>query len=142
MIVADTNLIAYLVFAGDRTATTRAVWIKDSDWWAPTFWRSEFRNALALYVRRGHYTIDEAPALMKAAEDMPRGREHPVASEPVPRLAERCGCTAYDCEFVHVAQSLGVPLVTSDKKLLQAFPQVAVAMEEFAASTPPSGGPT
>ena len=34
-------------------------------------------------------------------------------------------CSAYDCEFVALAQVLGTHLVTMDGKLLKAFPSIA-----------------
>ncbi|MGZ5446412.1 MAG: hypothetical protein ACXWLY_31220 [Thermoanaerobaculia bacterium] len=51
MIVADTNLVAYLLIEGDKTAAARAVWKKDSRWMLPTLWRSEFLNVLTTAVR-------------------------------------------------------------------------------------------
>jgi hypothetical protein len=40
-------------------------------------------------------------------------------------------CSAYDCEFVALAQDLSVPLVTSDQKILTAFPETAVSPDDF-----------
>ncbi len=61
-----------------------------------------------------------------------RAREYRVESPPVLRLAERSGCAAYDCEFAHLAEQLRLPLVTSDQKVLRAFPATAVSPEAFA----------
>jgi len=47
-------------------------------------------------------------------------------------LAVRSRCTAYDCEFVALAKQLGVPLVTSDRQVLAAFPETAVSPDAFA----------
>ncbi len=57
-----------------------------------------------------------------------------VDSSKVLRLATDSGCTAYDCEFVSLAKSLNISLVTSDKKVLLAFPDIAVSMKTFTQS--------
>jgi predicted nucleic acid-binding protein len=59
------------------------------------------------------------------------GREYTVVTDQVLRLAAESGCSAYDCEFVTVAQDLHVPLVTADRHLLRAFPATAVNLDEF-----------
>lgn len=132
MIVADTNLLAYLLISGDRTTSAENVFVKDSEWAAPLLWRSEFRSILVLHLRQRFLTLDEATKIFSKAEDLLRGHEHHVDSGAVLRLAEQSGCSAYDAEFVSVAEDLGLPLVTSDQKLLRAYPQIAIAPEEFA----------
>jgi len=47
-------------------------------------------------------------------------------------LAAQSGCTAYDCEFVALAADLGTRLVTADRRVLAAFPDIAVAPRAFA----------
>jgi predicted nucleic acid-binding protein len=131
VIVADSNLIAYLMIRGDRTAEAGAVFRKDAVWAAPLLWRSELRNVLVTYLRTGRFTLAEATERMHDAESLVAAREYEVPSVPVLRLAAESGRTAYDCEFVHLARELGAPLVTSDRKLLRAFPGTAVSMEEF-----------
>ena len=37
-------------------------------------------------------------------------------------------CSAHDCEFVALAQQIGVKLVTIDTKVLKAFPKHAMAL--------------
>ncbi|HET7274638.1 MAG TPA: type II toxin-antitoxin system VapC family toxin [Longimicrobiaceae bacterium] len=134
MIVADSNLIAYLMIRGDQTPAAEAVLKNDPMWAAPLLWRSEFRNVLALYLRQAHLSLADAIQYMNEAEELLRGREYRVPSAPVLELAERSGLTAYDCEFIHLSQELAVPLVTSDRRMTRAFPDVAIAMEDF---TPP-----
>jgi predicted nucleic acid-binding protein len=131
VIVADTNLIAYLLIRSDQTPAAEAVLKKDAAWAAPLLWRSEFRNVLALYLRQGHLTLADALQYMEEAEGLLRGGEYEVPSAPVLELSQKSGCTAYDCEFVHLAQHLGICVVTSDKRVLGAFPGVAVSPQEF-----------
>ena len=60
MIVADTNLVAYLLIEGEQTAHARAVWREDPAWKVPSLWRSELLNVLATSHRAGALTADEA----------------------------------------------------------------------------------
>ena len=132
MIVADTNAISYLLIEGTHTASAEAAFRKDPEWAAPLLWRSEFRNVLSLYLRSKHLSVTQACALMQAAETLMQGREYQVSSDPVLGLAANSGCSAYDCEFVALAQDLSLRLLTSDKGILKAFPETAVALREFA----------
>lgn len=131
MIVVDTNVIAYLIVGGAKTARARAAFLRDPDWVAPVLWRSEFRNVLAGYLRQGALSRADALALAAEAESVMEGTECVVESERVLGLVSGSSCSAYDCEFVALAEELGVPLVTSDRELLAAFPSVAVDVEEF-----------
>jgi predicted nucleic acid-binding protein len=57
--------------------------------------------------------------------------EYSVPTERIIKLVLASDCTAYDCEYVALAQDLGVPLVTADKQVLRAFPKIAVSLEKF-----------
>lgn len=125
MIVVDTNVIAYLWLPGDRTAAAERLLKKDADWNAPLLWRSEFRNVLAGCLRRGDVRLETALEIVDGAEVQLHGREFSVPSDQVLARVAESDCSAYDCEFVVLAEELGVPLVTSDEKLLRSFPSVA-----------------
>ena len=133
MIVVDTNLLVYLYLTGQRTAEAEAVARKDAAWAAPLLWRSEFRNVLAGLVRRRALAVEEASRMADEAERWMAGREYGVVSHHVLHLAARSGCSAYDCEFVSLAQDLATSLVTTDRQVLAAFPGTAVAPKTFAA---------
>jgi len=133
VIVVDTNLLAYLWIHGERTLTAEAVLSRDAAWAAPVLWRSEFRNVLVNLVRRGAASLDSALHVVAQAERMMGGREYTVLAHRVLTLATSSRCSASDCEFVAVAQDLGVPLVTTDSQVLRAFPSIAVRPEAFAA---------
>jgi predicted nucleic acid-binding protein len=125
MIVVDTNVLAYLWLPGERTKAAERLLKKDSDWNAPLLWRSEFRNVLAGCLRRGDVSLETALQIVEGAEGQMHGREFSVPSPQVLARVEESECSAYDCEFVVLADELGVSLVTSDEKLLRSFPALA-----------------
>ena len=132
MIVVDTNVVAYLFVAGERTAQAEALLRRDPAWAAPLLWRSEMRNILASYVRRGAIALDLAQRIAAEAEALLRGREYAVRTDRVLAAAAATGCSAYDCEFAVLAEEIGVPLVTADRKLAAAFPRVAHRLDGWA----------
>lgn len=131
MIVVDANVIIYLQIPGQQTEQAVSVYRKDPNWIAPRLWRSEFRNALVLYIRRGILTLAKALETMQRAEDTMQGRAFDVAPASVLKLAADSGCSAYDCEYVSLAQDSGVPLVTSDEEVLTKFKSIAVSLEAY-----------
>ncbi|MBU1361668.1 MAG: type II toxin-antitoxin system VapC family toxin [Gammaproteobacteria bacterium] len=132
MIVVDSNVLAYLYLPGEFTDAAEALLIEDSHWAAPVLWRSEFRNILAGYMRRKSITIEQANELQAEAESLLDGAEYEVESSAVFELVRNSDCSAYDCEFVALALELGTKLVTMDKKLRRAFPDVTVELTSFA----------
>lgn len=128
MIVVDSNVLAYLYLPGEYTAVAEALMEHDPDWVAPVLWRSEFRNILAGYMRRGKLTFEQAHALQSEAEDLLNGAEYEVDSRSVIEMVRDSECSAYDCEFVALAMKLGTKLVTMDGKVLRSFPSIAVAL--------------
>ena len=140
MIVVDTNIIGYLYLSSDRSAQVERALAKDLVWAAPLLWRSELRHVLALYLRKRLLTLETAQQIMNEAVSLMQGREYEVASSRVLALAAGSTCSAYDCEFVALAQDLGVPLVTVDKQVIGQFPAVAVALEDYVCDSSESGG--
>ena len=133
MIVADANLIAYLILPGERTESAEAVLLADPVWVVPTLWASEMRSVLSHYVRAGQLSVAQAAAAMDRALGVTDGREGPVESREVLALAYKSSCSTYDCEYVALAMSLAISFVTSDKMVLRAFPRIAISPEGFVA---------
>jgi predicted nucleic acid-binding protein len=131
VIVADVNVIAYLLITGEHTAAAETVWAADPEWAAPLLWRSEWRSVLAGYLRRGEIDLSAALERVAAAEAMVRGREYLVDAAAVLELVAGSACSAYDCEYVALALQLDVPLVTSERRMLAAFPDRATAPGDF-----------
>ena len=131
MIVVDTNLIAYLLLGGEKTPRARSIFERDSKWAAPLLWRSEFRSVLAMLIRQRKLTSDKAMEFMNEAETLMQGEEYQVDSRRVIKLIDSSKCSAYDCEFIALAQHLDAPLITSDKQILKEFPDTAVSIESY-----------
>jgi len=134
MIVVDTNVIAYFYLPSLHSPQAELAQRKDAQWVAPHLWRSEFRNILALYIRQQLITVDKALDILQEAELLMDGNEYEISSSQIIRLAAASNCTAYDCEFIALAQNLAIPLITTDKKLLRAFPTTALALDQFVAT--------
>ncbi len=130
MIVTDANTLAYFWIPGSLTEVAFKAYRKDSVWVAPVLWRSEFRNVLIGYVRRKLMTLEVAVETMRKAERRLLKREYSVESSAVLQIAQASGCSAYDAEYVALARELGTRLMTSDRELLQKFPDIAVSLED------------
>lgn len=131
MIVVDTNVIASLWVPNEMDEVVYDVLEKDADWIAPILWRSEFRNVLALYLRNEILDFSIALQAIEEAEQLMDSREFEVNSTQVLNLVSDSSCSSYDCEFVALADDLGVKLVTFDKKILNEFPKIGVSPKAF-----------
>lgn len=132
MIVVDTNVLAYFLIASPLSGQANAVHLEDPEWAAPALWRSELRNVLTKLMRRGGLSLSQALRHFAEAEVTLARRQYDSDTAAVLELAARTGCTACDCEFAALARDLGVPLVTADRRLAAAFPDIAVTLGEFA----------
>ena len=131
MIVVDTNVLAALLLTTRQTPAVVAVHTHDPEWAAPPLWRSELRSVLVQQIRAGRLDLGAAEEITLLATDV-IAHEQDVLSSAVLQLAVESGCSAYDCEFVALAQSLDAPLVTLDRALLREFPELAIAPDSFA----------
>ena len=131
MIVADTNIISYLFLPTVYSEKASRLYLQDTEWAAPSLWRSELRNVLALYMRQQVITLAEALAIQEEAKALMADHEFTVTSVQVLTLTDSSHCSAYDCEFVALAKQLSVKLVTEDKKILRGFSDVAVSLDDF-----------
>ena len=123
MIVVDVNVLAYLLIPGKYTNSAEQVLEADSHWVAPRLWRSEFRNVLSTYVRSNLLELADAVLLYQRAKDLIGTEEYEVETSDVLRLSKQSKCSAYDCEYIALAEFLDLKLVTADAKLSKAFPQ-------------------
>ena len=131
MIVVDTNVICYRWLSSSNSAAAETALANDPHWIAPLLWRSEFRNIVALAIRKRALTVHAAQEIMRKAEASFEGGEFAVSSDAVLQLVASSNCTAYDCEFVALAHAQGLQLVTADRQIVHEFPDVAVSLDKF-----------
>ncbi|MCF8303336.1 MAG: type II toxin-antitoxin system VapC family toxin [Bacteroidales bacterium] len=131
MIVADTNLIASLWVPNNMEENALKVFRKDPNWISPTLWRSEFNSVLTLYLRRHILTFNDIAQIMEEAERMMQGNEFTIPSLQVIKLVQQSSCSAYDCEFVALAQEFNIILVTFDTKIIKEFGKIAIHPTKF-----------
>jgi len=130
--VVDANVVAYAVLPGEQTEAALRALEKDAEWVAPSLWRSEVRNVLATTMRLRGLALEDALTAFGHA-----GRlvvDAPTAGDTrrILGLAERSRASAYDCEYVALAESLGLTFVTGDGPLAKRFPEVAVRLADVA----------
>jgi predicted nucleic acid-binding protein len=125
VIAVDVNVIVCFWLGGPHASLAERLMEHDAEWAAPLLWRSEFRNVLAGVLRRGLFDLPSLRRIAADAEGHLLGREYAVPAPEVLDAVAASSCTAYDCEYVVVARELGVPLATTDRQVLNAFPDTA-----------------
>lgn len=133
MIVVDTNIIAYLYISGEKSLQAEQLLSFDSVWNAPILWRSEFRSVLSQYLRKDILNLNDILIIIQQAEKLLNDNEYKISSAHIMQLVNSSSCSAYDCEFVALAQYLDIPLLTADKKILREFPKVARSLDIYLA---------
>ena len=131
MIVVDTNVIAYVLIAGDKTALAQQVAKKDPDWKVPPLWRHEFLNVLATSTRAAVIDAQQAEALWHKGLDLLVRAEREADGIASLKLAIEHAISSYDAQYIALAQSLETQCVTADKRMLKTFPGTAVSMKAF-----------
>ena len=131
MIVVDTNIITYFYLKTDLSELAENLYKKESDWVVPMLWRSEFRNVLTNFIKREFISLNDGIQILELSEALFAEKEYEINSVQVLNLACTSGCSAYDCEFVSLAENLNISLVTMDKQVLKAFPSLAISPRNF-----------
>jgi predicted nucleic acid-binding protein len=131
MIVVDANIIAYLFIKGERTEQARQLYTQEPDWTAPLLWQHEFLNVLATMVKQSNRTVAEALNVWQQAQTLMLDQERAIALSDALILATTHGISAYDAQYVTLAEGLNAVLVTEDKRLLQKFPGRAMTMQTY-----------
>jgi predicted nucleic acid-binding protein len=129
MIVVDATVVAGFPFPGDQFhAHAYAVRDKDADWHCPELVFSEVRSVGMKHHQKGD-TLDATIArcnLTPATVSVYRMHSHSVLCAAI-----EGSVWIYDAEYVALARQLQVKLVTTDEKILEQFPAVALSPHDF-----------
>ena len=68
---------------------------------------------------------------MQMAERIVAGKEFELKSDSILDLAMQSGLSAYDCEYVLLAQRLEIKLVTNDRKVRRSFPEITIDLASY-----------
>jgi predicted nucleic acid-binding protein len=125
--VVDTNVVAYLLL-GTKSFVDEARHCFESvtDPVAPAHWEAEVTNVLWMAVRAGVLPAEEGPVRLGLARRL--GIESVATSTLCQGALLRAITTSvsvYDTLFVELASRIRAPLVTFDKAVLRAFPDIA-----------------
>lgn len=131
MIVVDANVLAYSLIQGDQTASARKVLEKDPTWRLPTVWRHELMNVFTSYVRQNGFSLNQAAQTLETISARLRPLEVELGTQEVLHFAVRHKISAYDAQYVLLAQKLDTVCVTEDRRLRQAVPSLTISMEAF-----------
>jgi len=124
MIVADINLIVYLLSDTPQHSSAVELFQRDPDWRVPPLWRHEMHNVIATLTRHRVLEEQEAFTLWRNAVDLFVPREVLPDAERALSLSIHNKVSAYDAQYVALAERLKIPLITEDKKLRRAFPRI------------------
>jgi predicted nucleic acid-binding protein len=133
--VVDTNVVAYLLLGTEAFVDeARVCFERVATPLAPAHWEAELANVVWMAVRASVLTLAEAPARLSLA------RRLGVESVPTATLCQsallrsiQSRVSVYDTLFVELAMRSGCPLLTFDKAVLKAFPDVAIRPRVLAA---------
>jgi predicted nucleic acid-binding protein len=125
--VIDTNVVAYLLLGTEAFVNeSRACFEHVAAPLAPAHWEAELTNVVWMAVRADVLPAAEGPVRLGLARRL--GIES-VATATLCQgallRAIESGVSAYDTLFVELAARSACPLLTFDKTVLKAFPDIA-----------------
>ncbi|HUF37637.1 MAG TPA: type II toxin-antitoxin system VapC family toxin [Anaerolineales bacterium] len=139
MIVVDTNVVSYLLIEGENTSLAQDIYRRDKIWLLPPIWRHEFLNVISSYIRFGGISEKVGRECWTRGIAMFGGIERETDMLKALGLSVNMGISAYDAQYVVLAREMQTRLITEDRKLLAAFPDLAQSMEGCLNAANPKG---
>jgi len=138
--VLDASVTAAWLLPDEASEHTRRLYARirrdEVEPQAPDLWQWECVNILANGVRRGRIPPSAVEGLWSVLEAV-RHRVDLHALAPAQHKASMgvamdAGLSAYDAGYVWLARSLNLPLLTFDRKLMEAAPACGVKLVDIA----------
>jgi len=129
MIVVDATVVPFLFLEGELTEVVRELHALDSGWVTPPILNHEILHLLArLGVTEGNEPMErlwrEIRGVLSANQQVP----DPVRSL---RLGIEYGLSGYEAQYLCLAQSLDLPLISEDPVLRGRFRGRVFGVEEY-----------
>ncbi len=134
MLLVDTNVVVYLLIAGDYTAAAQQLRARDPDWRSEAFLLIEFTNVLASSLARKRMTLSLAQDFLAKAVALFGEKLARIPHASVLAIAARYRVSAYDARFLALADQLGSRLVTEDARLRAVAPALTQSLAEALAT--------
>ena len=131
MIVVDANIIAYRSIEGQKTALAIQIEQLDSVWAVPALCRHELASVLLQHVRHDRISREDVPSFWDGVEAIIGGNAHEVPLPEAVVLAHERNISAYDAQYLWLAQELETDLITEDKKLIASSPRNVFSMQRY-----------
>ena len=137
MIVVDANVVVAFLLDSPLAPDARAVRARDATWGTHPLCRSETLNALLQETKARKIALHDAIDAAETTAHLLTDRTDGCAPSAILTTAHSSGLTAYDATYVVLARSLGLLLVTEDRQILRACPDVARSMSQFLSRSEP-----
>lgn len=132
MIIVDARTIASLLLPDERATLAQSAYSRDPAWASTPLWRTEFRHILIGYLEKKLVSIERAEQIIELAETRMQPRQYQVVSRHVIDIVMESGLSAGQAEYVALARELNLTLVSVDSTIIQAYPDTALHLSDFA----------
>jgi predicted nucleic acid-binding protein len=130
VIVVDASVVAFLMVEGDLTPLARELFRIDPDWITPPIVNHELLNILAAL---GSTESDSGPveSVWREARALLGPRQKVPDPSRSLQLAVELGVTGNEAQYLTLAESLKLPLITEEERLCRLVPERTLSIAAF-----------
>ena len=127
-VVVDTNVVAYLLLGTEGFVDeAKACFNTVSNPIAPAHWEAELTNVVWMAIRSGILPPADGPMRLGLAKRLGiESLNTATLCQGALLRSVSSGIAVYDTLFVELAARTGCPLLTFDKAVIKAFPDIAI----------------